>query len=610
MAVRSLRFAAVVSALVLTAPGLAVAAPARVESARLPAAQAAGCQPGARTLSPPGSRLYPETGNGGYLSLHTDVHLVYDAAVNRFLPGNHVVLTGQATQCLSSFSLDFERSSADRATGPDLTVTSVLVDGQAARFAFARPAYPGDPSGPGDPDPAAHEASQGNPVGGPQGNPLPPACSPELASAAPAARDSQNGSPCPATKLVITPVAPVPDGAVFTVTVSYTGRPGVHHDGDGSAEGWFRTPDGGFVTSEPVGAEDWLPLNDYPAAKPSYDFYDTVNAGKVAVANGLLVSVTRHPPGALFPHGSVTWHWRTRAPVASYLVESSVGDYRLTERTGPGGIRYYLAEDVHIGTAQLRRDSAVASRQPAINALESAFTGPYPFTSDGVIIGTASPGFEEEMQTMITFARGTIDLATLYHENMHQWWGDNVSEASYQLTFYKEGLATMGEYLMAAQRAAAVAGLSSAAAQAALAARLTSRFGHSYSQGGSYWTQAPSSPTPWGLFSGAAIYARPAAAYIALRQILGPARFAGALRQLQRRYAGRSITEPELEAGFRQWLPSQGAACRQRLDEFFSQWFDTAYPPGGGANRPQLTGPGLAGPGFYGGTCPAPLPSP
>jgi hypothetical protein len=35
------------------------------------------------------------------------------------------------------------------------------------------------------------------------------------------------------------------------------------------------------------------------------------------------------------------------------------------------------------------------------------------------------------------------------------------------------------------------------------------------------------------------------------------------------------------------------------------QWFDTAYPAGGGANRPTITGPGLAGAGFYAadGTC-------
>jgi hypothetical protein len=32
---------------------------------------------------------------------------------------------------------------------------------------------------------------------------------------------------------------------------------------------------------------------------------------------------------------------------------------------------------------------------------------------------------------------------------------------------------------------------------------------------------------------------------------------------------------------------------------FFTQWFDTAYPQGGGKNRPQITGPGLNGPGFY-----------
>ena len=30
---------------------------------------------------------------------------------------------------------------------------------------------------------------------------------------------------------------------------------------------------------------------------------------------------------------------------------------------------------------------------------------------------------------------------------MHQWFGDNVSEASFNLTFWKEGWATIGEYL-------------------------------------------------------------------------------------------------------------------------------------------------------------------
>ena len=586
MGTRWVRLTLLVLALVLAVPGLAV-----MSSAGAAPGQRARCSAGARTLSPPGARLYPETGNGGYVSVHTDVHLVYDAPSNRFLPGNHVVLTDRATQCLTSFSLDFERRSANRAAGPDLTVTSVLVNGRRARFRFAQPTYPGDPHGPADPDPRAHEASQTNPVGGPHGNPLPPACSPELPSGSLAPR-SQDGQPCPATKLVITPAPVIADGALFRVTVDYTGRPGVHNDGDGTAEGWFRAPDGGFVTSEPVGGEDWQPLNDYPAAKPAYDFYDTVNAGKVAIANGVLVSAVRHPPGPRFPHGSVTWHWHSAAPVASYLAETSVGDFRLTPRAGAGGVRFYFAQDTLIGAGRQRANAAVAGQQPAITAAEAAFSGRYPFVSDGVLIGLPQAGFQEEMQTMVAFSGGSIDLSTLYHENMHQWWGDNVSEAGYRMTFYKEGLATVGEYLQQAG--------------AALGPVLIRRFDQIYGNGGRFWTAAPSNPQPWGLFSGAATYARPAAAYIALRQILGAGRFGQALRAIQQRYGGASITELELEGVFQQWLPRQAAACHQRLDEFFSEWFDTAYLAGGGANRPQLTGPGLPGRGFYGGACPVP----
>src|SRR6478735_5104884 len=75
------------------------------------------CAPGARTLSQLGDHVYPETGNGGYRSVHTDISLVYDATSNRFLPGTHVVLTDQATQCLSALSLDFERKSAAGSAG-------------------------------------------------------------------------------------------------------------------------------------------------------------------------------------------------------------------------------------------------------------------------------------------------------------------------------------------------------------------------------------------------------------------------------------------------------------------------------------------------------------
>ncbi|HXZ70602.1 MAG TPA: M1 family aminopeptidase [Streptosporangiaceae bacterium] len=564
------------------------------------------CSAGAHTLSAPGSHVYPETGNGGYRSLHTDVHLVYDAASNRFLPGNHVTLTDRATQCLTSFSLDFERRSVNASAGPDLAVTSVTVNGRRAAFRFVQPTYPGDPRGQNDPDPRAHEASQLNPVGGPADNPLPPACSPELPSTR-AGQNSRNGTQCPASKLVITPATPIAGRAVFSVTVAYTGRPGVHNDGDGTTEGWFRSNrpkgDGGFVTTEPVGTEDWMPLNDYPSAKPTYDFYDTVGAGKTALANGVLVSRAHHPPDSQFPGGSVTWHWHSPAPVASYLVEDSVGNYSLTERT-VGGISFYQAQASSLSAARKAKNRAIMNKQPDITRFESMFNGRYPFTSDGVVVGRPSASFEEEMQTMITFAGGEIDTDTLYHENMHQWWGDHVSEASYNLTFFKEGLATLGEFLFAARTAQAKAGgPGTKAGRRAFRRSLVRQFNTSYASKNRFWTAAPSNPTPFGLFSGSATYERPGIAYIALRQILGHANFTRALMQIQRRYGDGAITEAQLEAGFRQWLPTRSPACGSRLEEFFRQWFDTAYPPGGGANRPDITGPGLAGPGFYTAGC-------
>jgi hypothetical protein len=118
--------------LLLSSSGPAAAQPG-------PASTGQQCTSGARTLSHFGDHVYPETGNGGYRSLHTDVHLVYDATSNLFLVGNHVDLTEQATQCLSDFSLDFQRTSAAGVDSPDLAVASVTVNGRPAAYRFVQP---------------------------------------------------------------------------------------------------------------------------------------------------------------------------------------------------------------------------------------------------------------------------------------------------------------------------------------------------------------------------------------------------------------------------------------------------------------------------------------
>lgn len=71
------------------------------------------------------------------------------------------------------------------------------------------------------------------------------------------------------------------------------------------------------------------------------------------------------------------------------------------------------------------------------------------------------------------------------------------------------------------------------------------------------------------------------------------------MQQIQRRYGGATITERQLEAAFARWLPNRSRDCRDRLGQFFTQWFDTGYPTAGGATKPRITAPGLAGGGFY-----------
>ncbi len=378
--------------------------------------------------------------------------------------------------------------------------------------------------------------------------------------------------------------------------VNYTGRPGIHHDGDGTTEGWFRSPDGGFVTTEPVGSEDWMPLNDFPTAKPTYDFYDTVAAGRTAIANGELVSTTPNPADAQFPDGSVTWHWTSVAPIANYLVEDSVGYYTLSQRLGSDGIMYYEAQDTSISAKQQKRNLAIMNQQQSITDFEAQFSGPYPFVSDGVVVGTPPASFEEEMQTMITFASGKIGKGTFYHENMHQWWGDHVTEASYSMTFYKEGLATLGEYLGFARQAERRAGgPNTAAGKAAFQAQLVAFFNASYGTGAAFWDEAPSDPTPATLFKSPPTYERPGAAYIALRQILGASNFESVLAQVQKTYGGGNIDEAQLEAAFHQGMPNQSAAPQSEARPVLHPMVRHRLPQGGGTNRPQITGPGLNG---------------
>ena len=548
------------------------------------AAQAETCTSGAHTLAQPGERVYPDIGNGGYASVHSDVFINYDAMTNLFLPGTHVDLQQRSTQCLSDFSLDFDRHNSITSTtapGPDFTVGSITVNGQPATFKFVQPTYPGDPNGQDDPDPLAHRTGLVTPINA--DNPNPPACPPTSSAAA-----AQN-IPCGDTKLVITPSAPIPSGTDFNVTVNYTGRPGVRPSPTGT-EGWFRNDtvggEGAMVTSEPTGTEAWIPLNNHPSVKPTYDIYDTVTKGKLAIGPGRLVSSGDNAADANFPAGSTSYHWKSSEPIANYLVENSVGNFDYSFRTGTNDVVYFEAQDSAIAADRKVLNKNAMDQQEAITHFQEQFSGPFPFNSNGIVVALPRASFEEEMQTKIVFVGGTIggngatpNVSTFAHENMHQWWGDNVAEGAPKLMWFKEGQATTAEYYNTALIAAnAAGGQGTAAGDAAFEASLVARFATNYnSTSTTFWNTAPSNPTSVTMNGSSNAYTRPGTAYLALRAILGKDNYNAVLHHIQEAYRGGSMTEENLEKEFHKYMPNQSIGCSNKLDAFFKQWWDTPY---------------------------------
>src|SRR5262249_19150965 len=80
-------------------------------------------------------------------------------------------------------------------------------------------------------------------------------------------------------------------------------------------------------------------------------------------------------------------------PVASYLVEDSVGNYTLTSRKASDGLTYYEAQDTSISAAQQAANKAIMDQQQDITDFESQFNGSFPVVSDRLAGGTTPPPF-------------------------------------------------------------------------------------------------------------------------------------------------------------------------------------------------------------------------
>ncbi|MFB7332875.1 M1 family metallopeptidase [Streptomyces adustus] len=236
-------------------------------------------------------------------------------------------------------------------------------------------------------------------------------------------------------ELTVRPSDVLHDGETFQVTVRYAGTPLTLTDQDGSKEGWLPTADGALALGEPTGSMTWFPGNHHPSDKATYDIAVTVPKGLTAVSNG-------EQAGETTAGGRTTFAWHTADPMASYAATVAIGRYEVGRSTADG-----LPAYVAVAPARAKESRAVLAKLPEIMEWARTNFGPYPFSSTGVIVDRQDEvGYALETQNRPVFP-GVLDIGTLVHELVHQWYGDSVTPRTWRDMWLSEGFATYAEWL-------------------------------------------------------------------------------------------------------------------------------------------------------------------
>ena len=241
--------------------------------------------------------------------------------------------------------------------------------------------------------------------------------------------------------LTITPAAPIPAGDTVTIAILYGGAPtseagpfswGGCHWGDVSYVLGV-----GFYAPYVSMMRHWLPSNDIPSDKATFDITYDVPEGKTVAATGILVSTLRE-------NGRTSFQWIETDPASTYLVTYAISDYAVVRDTWESiPMEYYVPE----------KDSARAvaffATVPGMMEAFTSYFGAYPFNKVGYCV---TPKGSMEHQNMISYAAPLFENQSeagivAAHELSHQWWGDWVTPNDFRDAWLNEGFAVFSEAL-------------------------------------------------------------------------------------------------------------------------------------------------------------------
>ena len=270
-------------------------------------------------------------------------------------------------------------------------------------------------------------------------------------------------------KIAITPAAALPNAAMATLRIAYSGAPQPVPVAGVGPVGWQAAgppaaPGSAGPLSLPIGAPTWYPCADHPTLKAPYQISVTAPSELSVLANGEL-------SGKDSAHGATTWTYLSDQPMASYLAAVHVGDFVLDTATGPKGVQIRNAYP-----ARLAREAAYdLGRQAEMIRVFSTLFGTYPFAVFGTAALDGLPAAGATAQTL-----GLLDAALLdgkrstesqiAYSLAAQWFGADTSPGTWADIWLTTGFATYGQWLWAERSGGASADSAARAAMARLAA--------------------------------------------------------------------------------------------------------------------------------------------
>jgi aminopeptidase N len=333
-----------------------------------------------------------------------------------------------------------------------------------------------------------------------------------------------------------------------------------------------------YTMSEPYHARKWVPCNDWPHDKALVTIKVDVPKGYTVAANGTLVEKIDNE------NGTVSFHWKSRDPMPSYLMAASASVFEQFSDTyqspNDESISLFVhnfcwpedAENIEGEEYDREQDghkpNAKHYFRNTVEMMEyfSQVYVEYPFEKYGhVVVNPYNYGGMEHqtistMHRFLIFAKSPWDefrfQNTIVHELGHQWLGDLISCATWNDLWINEGGASWTEALWHEQDGIDVylwyMGM--------FRDSYLRKFGvHDY----------PIYGLPYNiLFNYELTYAKSAWVYHMLRNNYQGSEYFEVLRDLLNENAYTSMTTED----FKDFLKNHKAEPKVDLDTFFNQW--------------------------------------